>query len=270
MSDAAEVRTIGEVFEIPVELVDIADRIRIVNQDKARGIAASMTDAGQTTPIEVRRTKGGRYKLVTGAHRVYACGLLGRPVQAVLFEGSDDDAELREVDENLYRADLTAAEQTLFIDKRVKLYRYAGGELRKGRDARKSANLADYESPRFYSDLSKKFGIARRTAERCVRRSRNISRALWEKIAESRLDDSASTLDRISIIEAEQPGTLLMIMERDGCGLKAAIAACREPAERDKTDALLARFRKLLVQAAPSELDEMKRLLDARIKEVRS
>lgn len=269
MSLATEVRTIGEVFEIPVDLIDCSGRFRDVNEEKARTYAASMVDAGQTTPIEVRLIDGG-YKLVAGAHRIFACRILGRPVRAVLFEGSDQDARLREIDENLYRADLTAAEQTLFVAKRLELFQYSGGELRKGRDSRKSDKLADLENPRFYSDVSAKFGIARRTAERCVRRSRNISPDLWQKINEARLDDSASTLDRISIIEADKPGRLLRLMEQDGCGLKAAIAACRETAPQDTTGALISKFKKLLGQAGATELDEMKRLLATRIKEVRS
>ena len=44
-------------------------------------------------------------------------------IRATIFDGKDaDQAELAEIDENLIRADLSPAEQTLHIDGRKTLY----------------------------------------------------------------------------------------------------------------------------------------------------
>jgi ParB family chromosome partitioning protein len=261
---------VGQIFEIPLDLIDAVDRIRPVDPAKAATIAKSIDDARQISPIEVRATEGGRYRLVAGAHRMAACQLLERQtIEAVLFQGSLEEARLREVDENLYRADLTASERKFFGAERLRFYTYTGGELRRGRDARKSANLADLENPRFYKDVEEKFGIAERTARRLLRRSRNIAPALWEKIQQENLGDKGNLLDKVAELEADAPGALLETMEQRGCTLKAAISLCSAGEAKDPRAERLRKFRSLLEQASLDELNEFQTALKAKIREKR-
>ena len=58
------------VLRIPVSSVVVGERLRPVDQDHARLLAASFEACGQRTPIEVRPAdKNGRHRLVVGAHR---------------------------------------------------------------------------------------------------------------------------------------------------------------------------------------------------------
>ncbi len=106
-----------QVVDIPLDQIEVSGRIRPVDDNAAAKLALSMqeTDGGtvikrQINPIIVRTKKGGGFVLVVGAHRVAAARKLGwADVAAIVAEMSDDDAKLLEIDENLYRADLTVS-----------------------------------------------------------------------------------------------------------------------------------------------------------------
>jgi ParB/RepB/Spo0J family partition protein len=98
---------------IAVEDVKVIGKYREVDPEKIKSLAASMsTKIGLRTPITVRRIKEGlgttAFALVAGLHRLKAATTLGwKHIDAFIMEGTQTDARIWQLMENLYRAELT-------------------------------------------------------------------------------------------------------------------------------------------------------------------
>lgn len=102
-----------EILELPIARIVVKDdRARGLDAAWAEGLAAIIAEQGLQQPIRVREMEGV-YRLVAGLHRLEACRLLGREtIPAILSQaGSDEDARLEEVMENLGRYDLIALDR---------------------------------------------------------------------------------------------------------------------------------------------------------------
>ena len=115
---------------INIDIADIVvepDRMRRLRPEKVDELVGSIKrHKGLLQPIIVRlRESDGARVLVAGLHRLEAARKLGHTsIRADLLGYLDaDQAKLIEIDENLIRADLSAAERKLHIAERKKLYR---------------------------------------------------------------------------------------------------------------------------------------------------
>jgi uncharacterized ParB-like nuclease family protein len=113
------------IKKIPVDLVDVEDRLRPVNGDYVAEIAQSFEEKGgegrgQITPIEVREAgETGRFRLISGAHRLAAARQSGwKAIAASVIRCTNDEARLREIDENLIRNDLSSLDRAAFMIER--------------------------------------------------------------------------------------------------------------------------------------------------------
>ena len=109
----------------PDEIV-IPPRLRDrLDGDTVTGLMASIEKIGLRTPITVRWDGEGdeaRIVLVAGRHRLEACRRLGfQLVDCAVFAGTETEARLWEIAENLHRADLTVQERAEHIAEWVKL-----------------------------------------------------------------------------------------------------------------------------------------------------
>ena len=153
------------IERIRLEQIGVGERLRAVDADYVALIAASMAETGQMQPIEVRKTMGG-YALVAGAHRLAAAVLLEWPeIDAVVFVGSDIDAELREIDENLFRHDLSALDRAIFLGKRKALFAKQNPDAARGR-AGAAARWHGTRNFNFAAETEKKLGISKSTVKR--------------------------------------------------------------------------------------------------------
>jgi len=92
-------------------------------------LVGSIEQIGLQTPISVRWAPEGDddYSaiLIAGAHRLEACRRLEMMfIPVMVHEGSNDEARMWEISENLHRADLTALERSEHVAEWVRL---AGG-----------------------------------------------------------------------------------------------------------------------------------------------
>jgi len=128
----AEFRTI-EIAEIVVP-----ERIRPVDEEHAKVIAASIASEGLLNPITVRQTpnaKGGKYTLVAGAHRLRAVEMIGDDtIDAIIVKADKDAALLLEVAENLFRNELSVIDRALFVQTYRELWEAQHGEIKPGGD----------------------------------------------------------------------------------------------------------------------------------------
>jgi ParB family chromosome partitioning protein len=100
-----------KIERIPLDAVIVGDQRRKINYDAVAGIAASLELIGQLQPITVYKD-GGKTHLVAGRHRLEAAKSIGWvDIDAVFVTGEAIDHRLREISENLHRAELTVLEQ---------------------------------------------------------------------------------------------------------------------------------------------------------------
>lgn len=115
-----------EITRIALSHVQRQSSARDINTSAVSGIAVSMKEIGQLTPIFVKRAnvpiKGVMepgYLLIAGNHRVEAARQLGwAEIDARVVAGESLEAELIEIDENLCRAELTASQRAQAIKRR--------------------------------------------------------------------------------------------------------------------------------------------------------
>lgn len=179
------------------------DRLRPVDPDKVAQVARSFAEVGQITDIEVRED-GDAWMLVAGAHRLAAARSLGwKTIRATVFEGSDDLARLREIDENLFRHELNPLDEAVFLAERAEIYRRLNPETGHGKHARtKDAKLASLPKARkFADDVAERTGISSRTVSRALTRFNRLSAAARDVIRGSEIARTGAALDFLCEID---------------------------------------------------------------------
>ena len=105
----------------------VGDRLRALDRDSVERLKESISRIGLKTPISVRSSEQG-WRLVSGRYRLEACIELGMDEIPVVAEmGSELDARLWEIAENLHRAELNALERAEHISQWIRLRGERGG-----------------------------------------------------------------------------------------------------------------------------------------------
>lgn len=195
-----------EVISIPLDQIEVGDRLRVIDPDHAGLIAESFHANGQMTPIEVRRAPGVGYRLIAGAHRLEAANIAGMAtISAVVVEADDDQARLREIDENLCRRDLSELDRATFLAERKAVWdRLHPETARRGRRAKSELANGGSPIPTFTKEVAEKLGLGRRAIEKALRRHTAITPNVRLMLATTRFADSASTLDALAKLPATQ------------------------------------------------------------------
>ena len=120
----------------PIDMIEVEDRLRSVDEAAVDHIAESMEARGQIYPIQIRTIEPGRFRLIAGAHRIAAARKLGwTHIEAFLVDDLDkEEARLLEVDENLCRAELDPVDRAHFFATRKEIYQRLYPETRHGGD----------------------------------------------------------------------------------------------------------------------------------------
>lgn len=122
----------SDIRQIPLTLIDVDGRLRPVDHDRAQAIAESMAAAGQLEAVLVR-PNGDRFTLVIGGHRVWGAKTLGwTTIEAKVQPMSALEARLKEIDENLYRHELSALDRSVFLAERKKVWEELNPETAHG------------------------------------------------------------------------------------------------------------------------------------------
>jgi len=91
---------------------------RVFSEERLQELAASIKEHGVISPILVRITDGGTYRLISGERRVRASKLAGLETVPAIIDDSDDDGSTnlpKQLVENLQREDLTAMERAIAV-----------------------------------------------------------------------------------------------------------------------------------------------------------
>ena len=190
-----------EIFQIDPDEIVVGDRRRELNRDAVEALKASIKALGGIkVPISLRFLSNEEgWLLVAGRHRLAAAVELGMTrVPARAETGSEIDARLWEIAENLHRTELTVTERASHIAEWIRLT-----EERE----RVKAQVAPLDRPhdrgrpnQGINTASRELGIERTEAQRAVKID-----ALPEEVKQEakilRLDDNQTAL----IKAARQP-----------------------------------------------------------------
>ncbi len=124
----------------------------------------------------MRETAGGQYRLVAGLHRLEAAKLLGWDmIEASLVEGSDLEARLNEIDENLLRRELSDLDRSVFLSERKTIWQELHPHTaRAGRKSNRAKLAHISEEPleeRFSAATARKLGMSASMIDRALRRA---------------------------------------------------------------------------------------------------
>lgn len=196
-----------QVLAIPLALIDVPSRLRALDPDWAALIAESMKERGQDTPIRVTEgdAKNGRHRLIAGMHRLEAARLAGfETIEAVVFSGSDLEAELLEIDENLIRRELSELDRATFLARRKAVWQALHPETKRGGDRRPEQRRKDASligeglEARFSADVAAKLGLSAKHVDRVVRRHAALAEDVRARLATTPFADSGAQLDALA------------------------------------------------------------------------
>jgi ParB-like chromosome segregation protein Spo0J len=173
---------------VSVENIVVPPRHRQVSDDAVARLAESMKTIGLMTPITIHSPEDDSAWLVAGHHRLAAAKLLGwDTIDAFIVSGDEVDMELREIAENLHRADLTELEKSDHVA------RWA--ELMAARVAQNCATLPGGHQPaeKGIRKIAADLKMERRDVQRAVKVA-SLSEEAKEAAREVGLDNNRSAL----------------------------------------------------------------------------
>lgn len=252
-----------EILTIPLVAIDVAGRLREIDLDEVEKLALSFKEAGQITPVEVRKTGADIYVLVAGAHRIAAARRLGQTtIRAVLFSGDDDTARLREIDENLYRRELSPFDQAEFLEERRQVWERMHGTIRRGGDRRSKVQVAPLiEEVRrgapFVRETVQKFNLSRDTIKRAFARKAQIDATVWAAIRGTKAAENGALLDRLRKLDFETQRAVLDQSRERGCDLNVALSIMKRTDRKPVEFPLLAALERGWSKAGDAERAEI-------------
>lgn len=155
---------------ISVAEIDDSGRLRAVDAGYVALLAENIAQVGRLRqPIEVRRVKKGGYALIAGGHRLAAARRLEwGQIEAFVFDASDDEARLAEIDENLVRHELNPLDRATFLHERKSLYERLHPDTKAGVAGGKARQGAATDIMSFAADTAERVGLTERSIQRAI------------------------------------------------------------------------------------------------------
>jgi ParB family transcriptional regulator, chromosome partitioning protein len=188
------------VLSIPLDLIEVGERLRAVDADYVALIAESLADRGLDTPIIVTGAGAdGRHRLIAGGHRVAAARQAGwTEIAAKVVEADELQAKLIEIDENLVRRELSALDRAVFLAERKRIYEALNPSAKRGGD-RRGTKRASLHVWSFSKATAERLGLDESTIRRAVKRAA-ILPEVRARLARHRAAESGAELDKIAAL----------------------------------------------------------------------
>lgn len=195
----------GEIVAVALSEIDAADRLRPLDPAHVEGIALSIEQVGQQSPI-ILRPEGNRYRLVAGWHRLAAVERLGRvDVKAIVKNLTAEEARLVEIDENLMRRELSALDRAIFLAERKAAYDVLHPETAKpGRRKKELSQTLRQFGERFSKHTAKRLGMSERAVQLCLELVKSLAPEARDALRLSDLADNQSELLKLAALEPAQ------------------------------------------------------------------
>ncbi len=204
---------------LPLDAIDVEDRLRPLDQAHVRRLAASIRAIGLQTPITVRYDRdpdaGGRALLVAGAHRLAALRELGETDARVFVANDDPDfAMLWEIEENFARQELSDAQRADHHARREAILVRRGEVAAPGKGGDRRSTAKSAVGPSYARHAAEQLGASERTVRQDLRRGKSIAPDVLREVEGTSLDRGVVLDELASTPREEQPAKLAEIVQR--------------------------------------------------------
>lgn len=224
------------VRRIPLSHIDIRPGRRSVSRADVKVLAASIQEVGLLSPIAVYPV-GDAYELVAGRHRIEAARSLGwTEIDAVLVDLEAVDREMAEIDENLVRRNLNAADTARQTARRKELYlrkhpetaQHVAGARASNTAQGKGDATADSAVASFSADTATKTGRSERSVREDAQIGESIPEDVFEAIKGTPIADSKTDLLLLSRLPEQEQREIVSITDlTDRYAVREAVARHR-------------------------------------------
>lgn len=234
---------------IPVSKIFVPERLRAVEEDHALAIQASILEHGLLNPITVRSTpnqdKGAKpYTLVAGAHRLRAIELndANDTIEAMVVEADGAEAQLIEIEENVFRNDLSSLDRAVFIQTYRDVWEQKYGKIQRGNPQfSNSVNLTELLSDEaargFSAHVAARLGLSKASVERSDRIAKNLPKPLREKLRGTPAADNQSLLLKLAKLPPKQRNDMARAIDLAKGDVAAAIELLADKPKPKLSDA---------------------------------
>lgn len=223
------VEAIGEYFNVPISKITFNEeqRLRPMNQAAVQRLAASIEQTRLINPITITRD----FKLVCGLHRLTAFKLLKRDTIPCIFIDNADPDELKmlEIDENLFKRDLTVNERSKHLALRKQIYERKYPWTAQGKAqalgmhstlghnvAEKNSATYDDQKSSFTEDTADKTGVTPRTIREYVQIGTKLNDTVRGKITGSWLENNKSILLALTKLDSDEQERAVEKLKKKG------------------------------------------------------
>ncbi len=244
-----------EMKSIPIAKIFVPERLRAVEEDHALAIQASILEHGLLNPITVRSTpnqdKGAKpYTLVAGAHRLRAIQLNDEDesIDCIVVEADGAEAQLIEIEENVFRNDLSTLDRAVFIQTYRDVWEQKYGKIEPGRpSAENRVNLTQLigeDAARgFGAYCANRLGLSLKTVKRSQQIAKSLPKGLREKLRGTPAADNQALLLKLAKMGPKQRAGMAHAIDlAEGDVAAAYNMLCDKPPAPDRDTALRSRM----------------------------
>lgn len=214
-------RTLATIFAAPpvrpgaeqlvaLDLIDVpANRLRPVDPSWAAALGEQYRAGAKLPPIQLRPGEGDRFWLVIGGHRLAGARLAGlAEIGADIRDLSEAEARLAEIDENLFRHELTIIDRALSLAERKRVFEELHPETKHG-GSRKPLRKQDgfqvaKSATRFSEEVAERIGLSERSVQQAVALANALSPDAVALIRGTYLADHGSDLAALARLRPDQ------------------------------------------------------------------
>jgi ParB family chromosome partitioning protein len=232
----------AELQTIKLADIHVPERLRKLDLANAMYIADSIKRQGLMHPITVRRTprsKGGKFTLVAGRHRMEAVYLNDlAEIDAFIVKTDETGARLKEIEENLFRNDLTTLDRAVFVTEFRRLWEAEHGEIKRGGDQTDMLSVwsMSEHGGSFVKVAAERLGVHTRSVERLQKIGLNLDPNLRRKLVGTKEADNLSLLTKLVDLGPEKQAGILRALQAPNSDIKKAIAATQPAKKKQSAD----------------------------------
>ena len=224
---------------LPVDQIDVTGRLRPVSAAGVATLRASIAEIGQiTSPITVRQLRRNGevfYRIIDGAHRHATALELGwAEVPVRVYECTDDQAKIMEIDGNLAGAELNPLDNAVFLATRKRVYERLHPQTKAGvAGAAARWDATDTMSAAFAQVTAEKFGLTERHVRRLVAAGARLGSDEVAKLRQAPRQVTLKDLQDIAKIKAapDRYDVVAALAEGRAKTASAALKALQAPVE---------------------------------------
>lgn len=225
---------------IPLADILVPTRLREVDENHALAIQTSIVQHGLLNPVTVRQTPNGKapYTLVAGAHRFRAMQLLDEAeIDTIVVKADALGAVLLEIEENLFRNDLSVMDRAVFVQTYRDTWEQKHGKIKRGGDQTVKFTvcpvdvLAEEAARGFARSCADRLGVSKNSVEKLQQIATNLPPAVRKSVAGTPIADNQSQLLKLAKLPPEQRDRAPAAIREAGGDFKAAMALLEPPAK---------------------------------------